>query len=154
MCTLEIKDLCAISLEFWEWFEFWAMMTSWPQISFLGPYKINFPCFICLNKLKILNLLFLVIFSYISVIGLMTTKAQEAHDSGACLVGTVLSTFFLRFYFREGKVWVKGRGKISSRLHAERGAQRRAWSHTLRSWPEPKPRVRCLTNWVTKAPLE
>ena len=38
--------------------------------------------------------------------------------------------------------------------HHQRRAQCGARTHkTMRSWPELKPRVRCLTNWATQAPL-
>ena len=60
----------------------------------------------------------------------------------------------------------RGRERILSRLHgASPGLHERlhtglevGWGGpvldlgTLRSWPEPKPRVRCLTDWATQVP--
>ena len=45
--------------------------------------------------------------------------------------------------------------RIPRRLFAEHGARLGAQSlMTLRSWSEPKPRVRCSTDWATQAPPE
>lgn len=81
MYPLEIKHVCAVSFEFGEWFEFWAIINdklTW-GISFLAPCKISCPCFIYStnNKFKILNLLSLVTFSYISVIGWSSYKSPR-----------------------------------------------------------------------------
>ena len=48
----------------------------------------------------------------------------------------------------------RGRGKesISSWFRPEHRAQFWAGSQDPGSWPEPKPRVRCLTDWVTHVP--
>ena len=66
-------------------------------------------------------------------------------------------------YFRESE-WACGQGK-----GRERGRQKESqagsalsvetptWGlnpRSVRSWPELKPRVRCLTNWATQAPQE
>ena len=53
---------------------------------------------------------------------------------------------------RKGRGRQKGRGRarISSRLCAECQAQRGAQSHTLRSQPELKSRVRCLIDWLSQ----
>ena len=43
----------------------------------------------------------------------------------------------------------------SSRLPTEYGATHGAWyTRTLRTRPEPKSRVRCLTKWATQVPLD
>ena len=46
----------------------------------------------------------------------------------------------------------RGRGTISSKLHAQHGAEQGLNLMTLRSWLEPKLRVRHLTDWTTQAP--
>ena len=48
----------------------------------------------------------------------------------------------------------EGRQRIPSRLHAvSTEPDVSSNSQTMRSWPEPKPRVRRLTNWATQVPL-
>ena len=59
--------------------------------------------------------------------------------------------FFVRFYFREReRNMVRGRERIPSRLCTEHWAWHRLHPTTLRSGPEPKSRVRCLTDWATQ----
>ena len=76
-----------------------------------------------------------------------------------------VSLLFFIFFFiifslwdREG-AWRGGaeweRERILSKFHTQHRTRCRAGSHgllTLRSWPELKSRVRCLTDWVTQAP--
>ena len=45
----------------------------------------------------------------------------------------------------------RGRERILSRLHTECRAQLRAWSRTLRLWPELKLTVRHPSDWATQA---
>ena len=66
--------------------------------------------------------------------------------------------FFLSFLIHlrekeheEGRDRERGRHRIWSRLQALSCQQSPTWvsiSRTSRSWPEPKPRVRHLTNWA------
>lgn len=71
-----------------------------------------------------------------------------------------LFIYILFYYFfleKERKDVGRGRGRerIISTLHTQRGARSREAGldlTTLRSWPEPKSRVRHLINWATKAP--
>ena len=74
--------------------------------------------------------------------------------------GAPTSDFIFKFMYlfeRVGEGYREGeRGRISSRLHTiSLSAQSLTGGsnpQTVRSWPEPKPKVGCLTDWATQAP--
>ena len=68
----------------------------------------------------------------------------------------IFNSFLKRFiYFRERESWCMGQGERERRssFSTEQGAQHGLDLRTLRSWPEPKPRIRHKTDWTTQAPL-
>ena len=70
------------------------------------------------------------------------------------LYGIFLKIFFYLFTRKRGRESWRGRIEEEGQAHPllsaehELGFDPTAW----RSWPEPKPRVRCLTNWATLVP--
>ena len=69
-----------------------------------------------------------------------------------------LKRIFIYLFLRERARAGKGQreGERESQAGSVLSAQSPMWglmSHTVRSWPEPKSRVRCLTNWATQVPL-
>ena len=81
-------------------------------------------------------------------------------------IATVVSCLFIYLFFifwereRVAHVWA-GEGqregereRILNRLHAvSRSPKEGLLSRPVRSWSEPKSRIRCLTDWPTRAPL-
>lgn len=68
----------------------------------------------------------------------------------------VLNCNFFFFFFERQQVQGgegRRRERISSRLHTHRGARHGARAHNLIPRPEPKPRVGCLVDCGTQAPL-
>ena len=70
--------------------------------------------------------------------------------------------FFLQFILRERACmhkWARGRERERKRENTTgstlsvQSLMQGCISQTMRSWPELKPRVGCLTNWATLAPL-
>lgn len=65
---------------------------------------------------------------------------------------------FVLFYteYRQAQVGVREaeEERILSRLHAQHGPRNGANLMTLRSWPEPKSRVKHLTDWATQMPWD
>ena len=69
-----------------------------------------------------------------------------------------ISSFLKKIYFEREKEHEQGRGRGGER-ESQAGftllAQSLMWGSipwTVGSWPEPKPRVRCLTNWAIHPP--
>lgn len=56
---------------------------------------------------------------------------------------------FILKNFLERFIWER---ELCVQAGGGRGKRTPCWVRTLRSWPEPQYRVRCLTNWATKVP--
>ena len=69
-------------------------------------------------------------------------------------------SLFIYFEREGGSTWGKGRKRGREREFQEGptlSVQNPVWgsnSWTARSWPEPKSRVGCLTDWATQGPLQ
>ena len=106
------------------------------------------------NTICWIDYLFPVVYSW-----LLCWKLIDQRCMVLCLVSVYCSIFLCLFiyYVREHK-WDRGREirKRESQEGSILSAQGLMWSwnsQTVRSWPEPKPRVGCFTDWTTQAPL-
>ena len=64
--------------------------------------------------------------------------------------------YFAKFSFKKKCLFWERDGETESQAHSTLPAQSLMWgsnSQTLTSWPEPKARTRCLTDWVTQVPI-